>query len=284
MKKEFVLKRAFGASCFWLFLMLFLPGCTPQLDLAERDTSNLSVPQLIHLRSNAIDPDKKWRTASSYCMRTKFSSTDNKTKEYYGQEILYKAPKRFKMTTYKNGKPENVIISNEGRIWKVNPVNNRSTLLKPESLEYKLIAMTTRMADPTLEYSDIFPKISIDMFTRDGKRFYRLICHPNLAEVAPYIFYINGTTYLTEKLETIQYQKDSPMGLLYSCETSKYITVSKVKVAEETIISIQDGWGDTLVTRKGNLEEMKINPNIPETEFLPPIPFTHQAERAVLPK
>ena len=204
-----------------LFFAGVITSCAPQLDLEMRDTSDLSVPQLIHLRSNAIDPKKKWRTASSYRLRTRLASTDEKTKEYYGQEILYKEPKRFKMTTYKDGKAISIIICNEGRIWKVDPVTNRSHLLNPATLEYKLITMTTRMADPTLEISDIFPKISIDMFTSGGVRFYRLICYPHTQEIAPYIFYINGRSYLTEKLETIQYQTGTPLGLFYSSETVK---------------------------------------------------------------
>lgn len=282
---KFVFRKGRGVLLPAIFLgfLVCVTSCAPMLDLDMRDTSNLSVPQLIHLRSNAIDPLKKWRTASSYLLRTSLASSDENNKIYYSQEVLYKEPKRFKMTTFKNGKPESIIICNEGRIWKVDPTTNRSVLLNPDALEYKLITMTTRMSDPTLEYSDIFPRISVDMFTKDGKRFYRLICHPHLKEIAPYIFYINGETFLTEKLETIQYQTGTPFGLFYSCETMKYITVNDIKVAQETLVTITAGDDDPLVTRRGSLEKMQINIDIKEAEFLPPIPFTHSGKRAALP-
>ena len=55
-----------------------------------------------------------------------------------------------------------------------------------------------------------------------------------------------------------------------------------MKVAEETIVTVTAGDDEPLATKKGNLEEMKINITIPESEFLPPIPFTHRGKRAAL--
>ena len=77
MKKSCV---RFAGAILGAFLCIFLSGCYPVLDLEPRETSDLSVIQLINKQNKAADPNRVWRRADSYYMRLKVTLT--------GKELL----------------------------------------------------------------------------------------------------------------------------------------------------------------------------------------------------
>ncbi|MBR2364727.1 MAG: hypothetical protein IKA79_05960 [Lentisphaeria bacterium] len=262
------------AEKLFLFLvsavLLISGGCFPVLDLEPRETSDLSVVQLITRMNRTTYPLKKWRKADSYYMRLKVTLTGKDSKDYYGSEVWYQQPKCFRLVTSKNGKVQKILIYNDGRAWSINGWNNRSTELKEDSLEYKLFLNTVRMGTPSLNYTDIFRRISVDMFVENGVRYYRMICMNDDRRIQPYIFYFNGKNFLQEKLETVSILNESGASELYTSYVEKYTVIDGIKLPARTIVEI----GGT--TQISELQELVINQNYPESLFLPPVPFTHK--------
>ncbi len=265
-------------SCFTVCASVFffaLTGCFPVLDLEPRDTSDLSVRELIRKQNNKTDAGRKWRKADSYYMRLKVTLTGKETKDYFGSEIWYQHPKCFKLATSKNGIREKELIYNDGRIWSVNCRTNHSIELKSDSLEYALFTNTVRMGTPYMDYTDIFRRISVDTFTENGVRYYRMICRSDDTRTSPYIFYYNGKTFLQEKMETVKYISESGASVLYTSKVEEYTTIDGIILPAKTIV---ESGG---VTQVSQLEEIILNKVYPESFFLPPVPFTHKVSSGV---
>ena len=269
MKKSCV---RFAGAILGAFLCIFLSGCYPVLDLEPRETSDLSVIQLINKQNKAADPNRVWRRADSYYMRLKVTLTGKDTKDYFGSEVWYQHPKCFRLATSKNGEVQKVLIYNDGRVWNVNPRTNHSVELSPDSLEYCLFLNTVRMGTPSMNYTDIFRRISVDMYTEDGVRHYRMICMSDDERIQPYIFYYNGNTFLQEKLETVNIISSSGAAILYTSRIEQYITFDGIKLPARTIVETGD------VVQVSELQDVVLNQAYPESLFLPPVPFTHKAD------
>ena len=259
-----------AATFLTVFSALCATGCFPVLDLEPRETSDLSVRQLIRKQNKAIDPEKKWQKANSYYMKMKIALTDKSSKDYYESEIWYQHPKCFRLVTSRNGVQQKVLIYNDGRVWSVNPRTNHYTELKSDSLEYCLFLNTVRMGTPYLDYTDIFRRISVDMFIEDGVRYYRMICMSDDERIQPYIFYYDGRNFLQTKLETVNILSESGASVLYSSTIRKYTDVNGIKLPAVTVV---ESGG---VVQVSELQEIVINKVYPESLFLPPVPFTHK--------
>lgn len=266
--RKYAVRTLGGVLLLWLSFASV--GCFPVLDLEPRETSDLSVVQLIQRQNKATDPQRKWRRVDSYYMRLKVSLTEKDTKDYYGSEIWYQHPKCFKLATSRNGVVQKILIYNDGRIWSVNPRTNHSRELKMESLEYCLFLNTVRMGTPYMDYTDIFRRISVDMFMEEGVRYYRMICMSDDKRIQPYIFYYNGNTFLQEKLETVNVISSSGASILYSSTIQKYTQVNGIKLPAVTLVK------SGRVTQISELQEIQMNKIYPESDFLPPVPFTHK--------
>lgn len=267
------MKKIYTYFLWILFSLSFafcLTGCFPVLDLEPRETSDLSVVQLIHRQNNVVDPSRKWRSADSYYMRLRVSLTGKESKDYYTSEIWYQHPKCFRLATKKNGQYQKILIYNDDRVWSINAWNNRSTELKAGSLEYELFLNTVRMGTPSLNYTDIFRRISIDRFIENNTTYYRMICMSDDKRIQPYIFYYNGNTFLQEKLETVNIVSQSGAAVLYTSRVEKYTNIDGIILPERTIV---ESGG---VTQISELQEIAINEKYPETLFLPTVPLSHR--------
>ena len=272
MKKIYFIQKRFFLIYLVPVFLFALSGCFPVLDLEPREPADLSVRELIYKQNNVTDSERKWRKADSYYMRLKVSHTGKKTKDYFGSEIWYQHPKCFKLVTSRNGIRQKELIYNEGRVWSVNCRTNRSTELKSSSMEYMLFINTVRMGTPYMDYTDIFRNVTVDMFTENGVRYYRMICMSDDKRIQPYIFYYNGDTFLQEKMETINVLSESGASVLYTSKVEKYTTIDGIKLPEKTIV--RSGG----VTQISQLEEIILNKVYPESFFLPPVPFTHKVK------
>ena len=259
-----------AATLLTVFSALCVTGCFPVLDLEPRETSDLSVRQLIRKQNKAVDPAKKWQKANSYYMKMKLSLTDKSSRDYHESEIWYQHPKCFRLVTSRNGVPQKILIYNDGRIWSGSPRTNHYKELKSDSLEYCLFLNTVRMGTPYLDYTDIFRRISVDMFIEDGIRYYRMICMSDDKRIQPYIFYYDGRNFLQTKLETVNIISESGASVLYTSSIRKYTDVNGIKLPAVTVV---ESGG---VVQVSELQEIVINKVYPESLFLPPVPFTHK--------
>ena len=245
-----------------------LTACGPTLlDLEPQEPSDLTVAQLVAKMNQATDPKGNYRNAKTYLMKQDLSSVKPGKKEYYATEVIFKAPDKMRTTTYRDGKAIAAVIFNGRQGWNVNLLKNRSEKIKP-GLPLSLVRIFTQMATPGVNVSKIFKQITIDISYKDGLKTYRLICDPGIDGIAPYIIYVDGKTFLTRKLETIMYAVDGK-EYLYSANTTSYVWISDIRIAETSVVySLEQ-------TDISTLKEFRLNPEIPDSEFMPPVPFNH---------
>lgn len=86
--------------------------------------------------------------------------------------------------------------------------------------------------------------------------------------IAPYIIYVDGRTFLTKKLETIMYAVDGK-EYLYSANTMSYVWIDDIRIARTSVVYSLNQ------TDISTLKEFKLNLDIPDSEFVPPVPFNH---------
>ena len=245
-----------------------LTACGPTLlDLEPQEPSDLTVAQLVTKMNQATDPKGNYRKAKTYLMKQDLSSVKPGKKEYYATEILFKAPDKMRTTTYRDGKAIASVIFNGDQGWNVNLLRNKSEKIKP-GLPLSLVRIFTQMATPGVNISKIFKQITIDISYKDGTKTYRLICDPGIDGIAPYIIYVDGKTFLTRKLETIMYAVDGK-EYLYSANTTSYVWIDDIRIAGTSVVYSLDQ------TDISTLKEFRLNPDIPDSEFLPPVPFNH---------
>ena len=245
-----------------------MTACGPDLlELDPQEPSDLTVAQLVAKMNHATDPKGNYRDAKTYMMKQDLSSVKPGKKEYYATEIQFKAPDKMRTTTYRDGKAIAAVIFNGEQGWNVDLLKNRSEKLKP-GLPLSLVRIFTQMATPGVNITKIFKHVTIDISYKDGTKTYRLICDPGVDGIAPDIIYVDGRTFLTKKLETIMYAVDGK-EYLYSANTMSYVWIDDIRIARTSVVYSLNQ------TDISTLKEFKLNLDIPDSEFVPPVPFNH---------
>ena len=265
------LRKLFALSAAAMLCAL-LASCGPALlDLDPQEPSDLTVEQLVEKMNQATDPKGYYRNAKTYLMKQDLSSVKPGKKDYYATEILFKAPDKMRTATYRDGKAFAAVIFNGEDGWNVDLLKNKSVKLK-KGLPLSLVRIFTQMATPGVNIMKIFKNISIDISYKDGVKTYRLICDPGVDGIAPYIIYVDGRTFLTKKLETIMYAVDG-QEYLYSAHTTSYVWINDIRIAQTSVVYSLDQ------TDISTLKEFKLNIDLPDSDFEPPVPFSHEAPK-----
>ena len=183
-------------------------------------------------------------------------------------EIYWRAPNYMKQVSSRNGEVLNIIISKDNRFWYVNPKNKKSREITGK--DAMLVKTFTDIATPGLNYKKVFHTVEIDTIIEpEGDRtYYRLICRVEDQNIAPYVFYINPKTWLTERCETILYGQDGSQRL-YVANSEEYELVDGVRMPKKTSVTVD---GKTEIAKT---VIFKLNPEIPLSTFDLEKPWTH---------
>ena len=106
------------------------------------------------------------------------------------------------------------------------------------------------------------------MDKQKNRMVYRLICRVDNPEIAPYVFYIDPKTWLTDRCETILYGPDGSRHL-YVSDSEEYEMVDGIRLAKKTLVTV-DGKTDTAET-----VVFTLNPEIPLKTFDLERPWNH---------
>ena len=250
-------------------MTLLLCGCYGDLLLLEDGTpADITVDELIRKMDRATDPQKVYANVKSYYMKQVLTSDNVNGSEESVSEIYWKAPGYLKQISYRNGEVINIIISRDGRFWYVNPKTKKSREIKGKDAQ--LVKAFTDIATPGLNYKKIFHSVSIDQIL-DPERdrvMYRLICRVENPEIAPYVFYIDPKTWLTDRCETILYGQDGSQRL-YIADSEEYEMENGVRMPKKTLVTV-DGKTETAKT-----VVFTLNPEIPLSVFDLEKPWNH---------
>lgn len=253
----------------FLFLLCLLCGCYGDLLLLEEGIpADITVDQLLKKMDRATDPQKVYAKVNSYYMKQVLTNDNKNGSDESVSEIYWKAPGYMKQISSRNGVVINIIISKDGHFWYVNPKNKKSREIKGK--DALLVKTFTDIATPGLDYKKIFHKVEIDQIIdpEKNRKVYRLICRVNNPEIAPYVFYIDPKTWLTDRCETILYGPDGSQRL-YVADSEEYEMVNGVRMPKKTMVTV-DGKTETART-----VEFTLNPEIPLKTFDLEKPWNH---------
>jgi hypothetical protein len=252
-----------------LALIFMLCGCYGDLLLLEEgEPSDLTVDELIKKIDRATDPNKIYANAKSYYMKQVLVN-DNKngsTKSF--SEIYWMAPNYMKQISSRGSDILNIIVSKNGRFWYVNPRTKKSKEITGKDVQ--LVKTFADIANPGMNYKKIFHTVEIDKIYDEKKdqSYYRLICRLKNPEIAPYVFYIEPKTWLTDRCETILYGPDGSQRL-YVSDSEEYEWKNGIRMAKKTLVTV-DGKTDTATT-----VAFELNPEIPLSTFDLEKPWNH---------
>ena len=267
------MKTAFLSKAFRLLSVIIcaflLPACQDLLHLEPMEPADITVPDLIAKMSQATDPKHRYFECKSYLMKQTLSVMQSGAKEAMSIETRFQAPDKMRLTTFKNKKPYVIELYNAGKGWRYDCAT-RTTMPVPQGLPIELMRIFTQMGTPSLDATKIFKTVSIDMQIQDGYKTYRLICDPGVKGIAPYVFYINGKTFLTERMETIMYINGEEYLYVNIPTDYSWYEDGSIRLPVTSTVKLMD------TTRISKMTEFKINLAFPASDFLPPVPFSHQ--------
>lgn len=231
--------------------------------------SDLSVQQLIEAMQRANDPHKKFMNAKRYILKQKTVSEieveRKRTSQEYVTEIKFRKPDSIRWTHYRNGRPFKINICRNGSVWEIDTLTKRSKKI-PEGFGLDLFRTMIALLNPSKTYLDIFQSVAIDKVLEEGTPCYRLVCQTYNQEIPPYVIYVNEKTFLTMKVETIQF-KDDGSQTLYVSIPQEYTWFGDVLMPRITTVTLSGQKNISTVI------EFIIDPEIPEEDFKEPERF-----------
>ena len=263
------MKHKFWLPLLSIFLICSLCGCYGDLlQLEDGIPSDMTVEEISARMSRATDPNKVYANAKSYYMKQKLTSDNVNGSDESISEIFWLAPHHLKQVSYRNGEVINIIIANKGRFWYVDPKTKKSREVAGKDAQ--LIKAFTDIATPGQDHQKIFHTVAVDqiMDKQKNRMVYRLICRVDNPEIAPYVFYIDPKTWLTDRCETILYGPDGSRHL-YVSDSEEYEMVDGIRLAKKTLVTV-DGKTDTAET-----VVFTLNPEIPLKTFDLERPWNH---------
>ena len=202
-------------------------------------------------------------------MQQTFSVMQSGAKEVLSIETRFQAPNKMRLTTYRNQKPSVIQIYNAGKAWNYDCATRTVTRI-PSGIPTELMRIFTQMGTPSLDATKIFKTVSIDMKIQNGYKTYRLICNPGVTGIAPYVLYVNGENYLTERMETIMYINGGEYLYVNVPADYTWYEDNSIRLPATSTVNQMD------ITRISKMTDFKINVDFPDSDFQPPVPFSHR--------
>ena len=249
--------------------LLVLTACQDLLHLEPMEPADIKVPELIAKMGKATDPLLRYRNCKSYLMKQTFSVMQSGSKETLSIETRFQAPDKMRLTTYRNQKPTVIQIYNAGNAWSYDCATRKTTAV-PKGIPTELMRIFTQMGTPSLDATKIFKTVEIDMQIENGYKTYRLICDAGVKGIAPYVLYINGKTYLTERMETIMYINGEEYLYVNVPADYTWYEDNSIRLPKTSTVKQME------TTRISKMTEFKINLDFPASDFAPPVPFSHR--------
>ncbi|MBO4632091.1 MAG: hypothetical protein J5858_09230 [Lentisphaeria bacterium] len=270
----------FSVKAFRIFSavlgLTLVAACQDLLHLEPMAPADLSVSEIIAKMSKATDPKHQYRDCKSYLMKQTLSVIQSGAKETMSIETRFQAPDKMRITTFKNKQATFVEIYNAGQAWRYD-CTTRKVSAVPKGLPTELMRIFTQMGTPSLDATRIFKTVTADMQIQDGYKTYRLICDSGVKGIAPYVLYINGKTFLTERMETIMYINGDEYLYVNIPTDYTWYENDSIRLPGTSTVKLME------TTRISKMTEFKINLDFPASDFQPPVPFSHRGATAGKP-
>lgn len=264
------MKKHLFFCLFSLFCMAFLCGCTVFETLEESD---LSITELEERMEKAIDPAGAFRKADSYVQREMLKIDGLFGDSIYQIDLKYKKPNFLKLTTFENNQPIRAVIYNSGSAWQVDYTEKEVKEITGADLIR--LNMLHKLTSPTEKYSQLFKEVKVFRckLTADAADYYKIVCG-GARPGNTISIYVNAADYLPRRInaDLTFVVRNKKQSFSYDCFIDAYEAMDNVMIPQKTT-AVTDGLESTTT-----VFEYKLNVNIPDSEFLPPI-FTENKLR-----
>lgn len=249
----------FSMAAVFALLTGVFAGCA-SLDDDSISESDLSVEALEARMAEKVDPTGAYRSSKSFVFRQtiripQFLDDDIETMV----ETKMLLPDKFRITTLQDNEPVQIICSNGSSGWMSESSGRKLKILEGEKLQQLLTL--SKLGTPAGGYRKIFSKVDIFRCSNDDGDFYVLDCIGNNGNT--FRFYIDDEEFLLRRMKG---RMNVGNGFLnYDSRVKSYGLFSGVMIPKVTETT-QNGQKQII-----ELLKYELNPEIAETDFLPPV-------------
>lgn len=264
------MKKSLICGVFFAVFVLFLCGCA---SIETLEPSDLSIAELENKMEKAMDPAGDFRKANSYVQREMLKINGLFTDSIYQIDLKYKKPHFFRLTTLENNQPVSAVIFNSGSAWQVD--YNEKKVTEITGTDLLRINMLYKLTTPAEKYSQLFKNIKVFRckLQDDPADYYKIVCgtieNGNVVNI-----YVNAKDFLPRRIhaDLTLIINNSKKAFESDCHIESYELMDNVMIPQKSA-SVSDGIEST-----STVFDYKLNVNIPDSEFLPPI-FTENKMR-----
>ena len=249
-------------AAFAAALILFC-GCVSDETLTVAD---ISISELESKMEQAMDPDGAFRKADSYVQREMLKVEGLFVDSIYQIDLKYKKPHFFKLTTFEKNEPVSAVIFNAGSAWKVDYVGKHVHEITGADLVR--INVLHKLTTPTEKYSKLFKDIVVYNCTvkDDPVKYYKIVCNPKDKENSISI-YVNAQDFRPSRI-------NADLSLVIESKKIEFEYDSFIEAYEKmdnVVIPQKSTAVSSGVTSTTTVFDYKLNVDIPDSEFLPPV-------------
>ena len=172
---------------------MLLTGCVSE------QPSDISLDELETKVALAMDPAGDYRKASAYYQRQNIIEKGFWSDKHQLVEVRFQRPDKFKLSYYEKNTPVTEILSTGGRAWMINHKEGKITEITGDNLARFNVMLS--LGHPDTDYDKLFAKVDMVIVREDEKDYYKLTCHPRLANANPIVIYIDKNEYLPRRME-----------------------------------------------------------------------------------
>ena len=243
-------------SAFCLFLA---GGCGSFSE--EISAADISIDELEKRMQQAMDPDGRFARAKSYVMRQQVTTDRSwmELPEIQMVEVKFRVPDQFKLTTYTDNEPEQMIIASGSEGWFVNMKSKKVIRLDRQKLESVL--MLARLTNPGTPLKKVFKKITLDRSRIGDEDFYRLSCFRE--KDTPMYIYVGCKDFFSRRLRMTMGVTGSRIN--YDSRMLNYSMYEGVMIPGESIIN------QGAVEQRSKVIYYKLDVELDDKEFRVPL-------------
>lgn len=224
--------------------------------------ADITLKELEKRINKASDPDGVFANSKSYIMRQEVRTSQFLDEDQVKMvELKFEKPDKLALITYDENQPASIFCTDGKDGWIADCSSRKIVQLEENGL--KRMQMLTRLSTPgSGGYAAVFSKVEVNKCINEEGEFYRITCYPEYQKY-PIYFYVDSNDFLLRKMNmTVEVDGKT---FDYENRIIDYETREGVNIPMVTEVK-QMG-----VTQKSKVIFYRLNPQIPESDFQPPV-------------
>ena len=253
------MKKSLFLSAAAVLAVLFFTGCASSSDILS--PSDLPLAEIEKRIDKAADPSGVFEKSRTYQILQQISIPrflDDPEESL--MEVKFEHPAKFCMTSFVDNKPVATFCSDGKSGWAADHSSRKIKIF--DGAELHRLRVMSQLGNPRESYEKIFPKVEVFRCTNEYGNFYRIDCYGK-NQTDPISVYVDAKDFFIRRIKF-----DLPVGsgrMDYDARIEKYELREGVMIPVETFITQN---GEKMVSK---ITSYRLNVNIPETDFVPPV-------------